>query len=342
MSLAVARSGEAPITFVAQRKYACSDYPSLLEIIRTFLDECGEGDIRRGVLACAGYVVDGVLINTNLAWGINVHALREALRLDDLALINDFEAAAYGTQHAELKASTWLTSRHDGDGNGARVVMGAGTGLGSAVLLPGPGRLRVLTAEAGQVALAAGNQLEADIVRVLRDAGGRHVPYERVLSGPGLLNVYRALCTLAGDAAPLSTPEAVSMAAVAGDDPHARRTIDVFYGLFGSLVGDLAMLYNATGGITLIGSVLAGTRPFLFSGPFLERFTDKGHMRRFVETVPVRVVDMDELGVIGAASWYVHHRVRAPDADHSRDRYDTRKAGRTDRGSAHALDVPGA
>ncbi|HEX7342360.1 MAG TPA: glucokinase [Rhodanobacteraceae bacterium] len=298
--------GSNQVTVLAYQKYTCADHPDLESIVHDFLEHHAQGPVRYGALACAGYVIDGVVINDNLPWKVAVDALRHRLDLSELVLINDFEAVAYATQYLDPGAATPLTRPADVSPKGPEVVVGPGTGLGSAVLLPGDAQPTVLATEAGQIALAPGNMLEADILRVLAEAG-EHVSYEHALSGPGLINLYNALCTLEGATPALASPEAITAAALADNDAMARRTLDVFCGMLGGFAGDLAMLYGASGGVWLAGGILPQIRDFLVRSSFVERFLDKGRMRAFLERVPVRLMEHGQLGVIGAAGWYLDH-----------------------------------
>ncbi len=294
------------VSVLAYHKYTCAEHAGLEGIVRDFLARHAHERVTRGALACAGYAIDGVVINDNLPWRVEVDALRQSLHLTDLALLNDFEAVAYATQYLEPTRGVALSSAAAPARKGPQVVVGPGTGLGSAVLLPGDDRPTVLATEAGQIALAPGNELEADVLRVLARTG-EHVSYEHALSGPGLINVYQALCRLDGVTATLDSPEAVTEAARAADDPQARRALDVFCALLGSFTGDLAMLYGAAGGVWLAGGILPKIRDFLQRSSFIERFLDKGRMRAFLERVPVRLMEHGQLGVIGAAGWYLDH-----------------------------------
>jgi glucokinase len=185
------------------------------------------------------------------------------------------------------------------------VVVGPGTGLGVAVRLPGSPPV-VLPTEAGHIQLAARTARERQVLAVLAPTDA-HVPYDHVLSGPGLLRVYQALCQIEGVAPACHAPAEVVAAATDGGDALAVETLQVFCGWLGSFTGDLAMLYGATGGVHLAGGFLAQMMDVLRASTFVERFLDKGVVRPFLQTVPVQVVDHAQLGVIGAARWLVEH-----------------------------------
>jgi glucokinase len=182
--------------------------------------------------------------------------------------------------------------------------MGPGTGLGSAVLLPGRPHATVLATEAGQIALAPGNEREIEILRLFARERA-YVPFEHALSGPGLLNLYRAVCSLRCAPVALAQPAAVTAAALARSDAAAVETLEVFCGLLGSFVGDLVLLYGARGGVFLAGGILPQIRELLLHSRFAERFFNKGVMRAYLEQIPVRLMEHGQLGVIGAAGLYL-------------------------------------
>jgi len=187
---------------------------------------------------------------------------------------------------------------------GPTLVVGPGTGLGAAVWIPTAHGAVVLATEAGQPTLATTTELEMAIVRqMLRERS--HVSVEQALSGPGLMNLYRALCALSGQSPTLTTPDAITAAAMADHDPLAKQSLEVFCGLLGSTIGDMALQYGVTGGVYLAGGILPQIRDFLLNSTFVERYLNKGPMREALERIPVKVVEHGQLGVIGAASWYL-------------------------------------
>lgn len=303
-----------PVRVLHYHRYLCADWADLGSLLRDFVAQLApaghaalQGRIRCCVVACAGMVIDDAIVNENLPWPVSIAALRDRLGLVELAVINDFEAVAWATQFLAADETLPVLETAQPAPRGPVLVMGPGTGLGSAVLLPRAGHAQVLPTEAGQIALAPGNEREIAILRVLA-RGRTHVSREDALSGPGLLNLYRALCELRGCAARLSTPAQISDAALAGDDAVALETLEVFCGLLGSFAGDLAMLYGASGGVFLAGGILPRILAFLRGSDFAARFLDKGVMRAFLQKVPVRLIEHGQLGVIGAAGWFLDKR----------------------------------
>jgi glucokinase len=294
---------------LASRVYRCADHAGLDAIVRAF---CEQFAIRpHGLaLACAGFLHDGRVVNSNLAWPIVPSLLEQGLALDEVCVLNDFEALAHATAHIGGDGSMPLHVPPRAATAGPVVIVGPGTGLGVAVRLPGPSP-RVLATEAGHVQLAARAGREQQVLCELA-APDTHVPCERVLSGPGLLRLYRALCGLERQPPVFDEPAAVTAAACAGEDGLATEALRLFCGWLGSFAGDLAMLYGASGGVYLAGGFLSRVIGFMRDSAFVARFLDKGVMRPFLQTVPVHVVDHGMLGVIGAASWMMERHVSAP------------------------------
>ncbi|MEW9571698.1 glucokinase [Rhodanobacter sp. Si-c] len=307
-----------PVSVLHYHRYPCADWSDLGALLCDFVAQLAsaghataQGRIRRCVVACAGVVLDDTIVNENLPWPVSIGALREQLGLTQLEVINDFEAVAWATQFLDADETLPVIETTQPAARGPVLVMGPGTGLGSAVLLPRAGRAEVLPTEAGQISLAPGNEREMEILRVLA-RGHTHVSYEAALSGPGLLNLYHALCELRGCPVALMTPAEITAAALAGHDAAAQETLQVFCGLLGSFVGDLAMLYGASGGVFLAGGILPQIHAFLRASSFAQRYLDKGVMRAFLQKIPVRLIEHGQLGVIGAASWFLDERQGDP------------------------------
>lgn len=294
-----------PLEILQYRKYVCAQYPGLGEIIADFLATLGDTRVRRGVIASAGYPLeDGTVITTNLPWRLSPRDIAAQLGLADLRLVNDFEAVAHAAAQVDASEVLRLAGPETPSVRGPTLVLGPGTGLGAAVWIPTGKRAVVLATEAGQAALSVGTETEmALLAEMLRQRP--HVPVEYALSGPGLMNLYTALCALRGATPAYAAPGEITAAAIAGDDALARESLDIFCGLLGSTVGDMALLYGITGGIYLAGGILPQIRDFLIGSRFVERFLNKGPMRAALERIPVRLVEHGQLGVIGAANWYL-------------------------------------
>ncbi len=292
------------VEILRHEKYACAAFAGLTEIFEAFRSSTGAESVDCIALACAGFVVDGEVVNENLPWLVSVPQLRQRLRSERLAVVNDFKALAYAVARID-NDGTPLLKGMPGDGSLPTLAIGPGTGLGSAVCIPDRSRTTVLATEAGHALLTPGSDLEIDLLRVFRSADP-YVKAEHVLSGPGLLNLHRALAQLHGRRAEYDTPAAISEAAKRGD-AAALQAVQVFCAWLGSVVGDLTLTYGAFGGVVLAGGVLPQIGPLLLGSRFAERFLDKGPMRPALERVPVRLIEHGQLGITGAAIWYLEH-----------------------------------
>ncbi|HEY0180011.1 MAG TPA: glucokinase [Dokdonella sp.] len=285
----------------AYREYVCAEFPSLAAIVVAFRAETG-APAQRVALAIAGYVVDGAVVNVSLPWSVSIAALRDAIGARELAVVNDFEAAAHAIGRVGAADATRLCGPERSRG-GAELVVGPGTGLGAALRVPQDGRTLVLATEAGQATLAPETDLEFELLRELRRSEPR-VLIEHVLSGGGLARLDAAIRVVRGAPAAARTPAEISAAALDGGDAIAAEAVETFCGWLGAVLGDLVLLYGAQGGVHLAGGVLPRIRPLLARSRFVERFLAKGAMRAALERTPVRLVDHAQLGVVGAASWY--------------------------------------
>ncbi|MEW9622939.1 glucokinase [Rhodanobacter geophilus] len=291
------------VEVLAYRKFACGDFGGLAELLQAFVASELRAPVRHCVLACAGQLMGDEVLNDNSAWPIHLPSLRLALALDDIVALNDFEALGYALDNP-LACSGRLLCGPDRPTDGPTLVIGPGTGLGAAVRLPGPAGGRVLTTEAGQMDFAPHSIREREILAQLAPDGG-YLPYEHIVSGPGLLTLYRTLCSLRGETPWLATPEAVTAAAMACSDAQAAEAVEIFCAALGSFVGSVAMTFMASGGVYLAGGFLDSMFGLLERSAFEERFLHGRSVRAFLSQVPVWVTEHGQHGVLGAARWYL-------------------------------------
>jgi glucokinase len=293
--------GARGIEVLAVQKYRCAEFDGLAAIFATFLAQAPGADaVRRGVIASAGYALeDGSVITANLPWPLLPRQIQQQLGWHSLELVNDFEAVAHAARQMGEHEVLHLAGPREGAG--PVFVLGPGTGLGAALFAPTAAGAFVLATEAGHAALAPGSDLEVQVLGVLR-RDRSHVAIEHLLSGPGLLNFYTAVCTLRAAPAVQRAPDQVTRAALAGEDALAVEALAGFCGLLGSVVGDMALLYGART-VYLAGGFLPQIAGFLAGSDFVARMHDKGAMRPALQQVSVKVVEHGLLGVIGAASW---------------------------------------
>jgi len=290
-------------------RHACAEYPSLAAILRDFAGrQDASRQVRRAVVAIAGLLDGDTVVNSNLPWPVSLESTRLTAELEGLTLINDFEAVAHAMPYLDPGKLSALSGDAVHSFQWPALVLGPGTGLGAALRFEG-GAQAVLASEVGHAALAAGNALELDILRLLMQRWP-HVDNERVLSGSGLMNLYPCLCELRGVAPRWTTTEQLIAAAQMGEDALAVECLEVFCGWLGSLAGDLAIAFGAKS-VYLAGGISGHIDNFLRRGAFQARYVNKGVLSGVLRQTPVWRVDHGQLGVIGAAAWYAQHHAMA-------------------------------
>ena len=304
LGLVEAAAGELLLLF--HRRYPCAEFPGLAAILRRFREELEAGASMpfpaSCVVAIAGVLQGDVLLNSNLPWQVSLADTRREAGIDHLHLINDFEALAWALPQIPAAQMQVLGA---GDGGGLRlpvVLIGPGTGLGAALVVDQGGRAGVQPSEAGHAALAANSPLELDVVRLLQARFG-HVDNERVLSGPGLMNLYQAMCELRRVQPRWHSPSDLVDAADEGRDTLAAECTALFCRWLGSFAGDLAITFRAQS-VCLAGGLAGHLDHYLRQGGFMQRFLDKGVLSDTLRDVPVFTVEHGHLGIIGAAAWH--------------------------------------
>lgn len=288
-------------------------YDGLVPIVREFMDESVGSLEPVPKTACFGVacpIVDGDCELPNLDWVIERDALAASTGCPQVRLINDFDAVGYGLSHLEESDFAEL-QRGEPRPGGAIALIGAGTGLGQGYLTwdAGRGRYRVHSSEGGHVDFAPRSDEQAELWAFLRSRFGR-VSCERVVSGPGLVNVYEFLvetgrgeehAEVRGAPSVDEAARAISRQALEEEDATCVRALDVFMAAFGAQAGDLALTIQAEGGLYLAGGIAPDLLDSLREGPFLGAFRDKGRMADLVRSIPVRVVLDEDVGLLGAA-----------------------------------------
>ena len=277
----------------------CTDFVGIEPLLQARLSRPGVPRPAACALGVATPVTGDTVRMTNLDWSFSISALQRATGLQKFAVINDFEALARGLPSLtanELKQVGGVA----GSSTAARAVLGPGTGLGVAGLIAHAGVWSPVVGEGGHVTLAAEDDLETQVLQVLRARFG-HVSAERVLSGPGLVNLYEALCTIHGDTADALAPSDVTARAVAGTDAICTLAVTRFLGWLGSVAGNLALTMGARGGIYIGGGIAVQMLDRFADSPFRERFDSKGRFRSYLADVPTWVItDSSDAALRGA------------------------------------------
>jgi glucokinase len=290
--LGLARDGELQ----ADRRYANADFPDFAAVLAAFLadTQTDAGQVAGGCLALAGPIADDGRSArlTNLPWEIDSVALSSRFGLPCLQLANDFAAAAMG---AVTSAPAQRFTLQQGEPLAAApcLVVGAGTGLGMAIVLPQGDSWRILPGEGGHLAFAPADEAQAALWAFLQRRHGR-VTWERVVSGPGLAAIHEALTGAS------VAPQEISTRAAADPDSCERRTLELFLAAYGAFAGDMALACLARGGIFLAGGIAAKLLPLLPQSGFLAAFNAKAEHAAIAARMPVHVATDPLLGLRGA------------------------------------------
>ena len=305
--LALYEPGSSVRAPVLERRLPSREYATLEALVRDFLAGA-PGLPGRAVLGIAGPVVEQRIEATNLPWRIGAAALSAELGGAPVLLINDLEATAWGLPLLEGSEIETLHAGAPRPGN--RALIAAGTGLGEALLIWDGETWRPCASEGGHTDFAPRDAFEDELLLWLRGRHGR-VSYERILSGPGLANLYRFFAATGRGNASLDVaarfetaadPAAVvSSAALDGSCERARLTLERFVSIYGAEAGNLALKGLTVNGIFLGGGIAPRILPLLRSGGFLAALHDKGRLGPVLARIPVTVLCDDRAALWGAA-----------------------------------------
>jgi glucokinase len=295
---------------VERRVYQSASFESLEAIVGDFLGERGV-KLAAACFGVAGPIgEDDTARTTNLRWIVDARNLERAFGVPRVLLVNDFHALAAGIT---VLPSSDLALLNDApsDPRGPWVLLGAGTGLGEAVVVRSPAGFDVIASEGGHSDFAPRNELEIELLRFLLKRHKR-VSYERILSGRGLVALYdflrerspgaespavRAeLAASSGDPAPI-----ISRHGLAGTDRLCTEVLSLFASIYGAEAGNLALKVVARGGVFVAGGIAPKIIAKLLDGTFRAAFVDKGRLSPLLEATPVKVVLNADAGLLGAA-----------------------------------------
>ncbi len=262
-----------------------------------------------------GPVSRGRSRTTNLPWVVSEGELTNRFGWSPVTLLNDLAATAYGIATLDRHQFASL-NRARIKPDQPRALLAPGTGLGVSLMVGEKDNLRVLPSEGGHVDFAPSSEDDVDLWRSLRSRFG-HVSVERILSGPGLLNIYTWLRDSGRypepawlgpegkgrDGTEAVTPAAVTRGALERNDPLCRETLLRFVAILGATAGNVALTGLTTGGVYLAGGIPPKILPALEEGPFFEAFTNKGRFKALVEKIGVRVVLNERTALRGAARY---------------------------------------
>ena len=307
-ALAIFELRRRSLAVVRESVLPSQGYATFGDAIRQFLSEGPSVSIEAACVGVAGPVIDGRCSATNLPWVVDEASLAEGLSTRRVRLVNDLEAAGHGI--LGLKSSALATLQAGEPRKGTMALIAAGTGLGE-VLLPWDGRRhRVVGSEGGHGDFAPRTEHEIELLRFLHREFGR-VSYERVVSGPGLSNIYRFLLASGGPPeaewlrARMETGDpsaAIAEAALESRDTRAVQALDMFVSVYGAEAGNLALKALALDAVYVGGGIAPKLLAKLKDGMFMKAFADKGRYKKLLAGIPVRVITNPKAALLGAAS----------------------------------------
>ena len=253
---------------------------------------------RHIVLAVAGPVTGNSAVLTNGDWHFDAAVLAAATGAADVVIINDFHAAALALptlQRDDLRPLGGPQSA----GDGVRAILGPGTGLGTALAVPLAGDWLALPGEGGHALMAPADALELELYAVLQQRFDP-VTWEHVLSGPGLVNLYSAVCALWGSQPQLESPQAIVSAALETFEPVCDQTLGTFCNLLGSAAGNLLVTLKATGGVYIAGGLAQRLADYIAASHFRRRFEERGAMSELARDAATLLVTAEDVGLRGA------------------------------------------
>ena len=293
-----------------EKTYASQEHAGLQEILVQFI-RTEQIPVHSACFGVAGPVRGGKSKISNLPWTIDSRELASQLKLASVGLLNDLEAYAYGIDALESKDFVTLSEGLE-DAEGNRAVISARTGLGVAGLYWDGFRHHPFACEGGHADFAPKDSLQVELLSYLQKKYGR-ISCERVLSGPGIRNIYDFLRDTKKAEEPASlhdqigaahdAPALISKLAIEGKSAICQQTMALFVSVFGAETGNCALRYMTTGGIFIGGIIAAKNVEKMKETSFLQAFLDKGRMSSLLKDMPVKIVLNDDCGLIGAARY---------------------------------------
>ncbi len=301
-------SPSSPVATMA-RTYANSEFVSLEDVVRRFLADTGCSP----AMACfgvAGAVIEGRALLPNLGWTLSEGEMATSLNIKTVRLINDLEANALGIATLGPEHIVTLNAGQPG-AHGNRALISAGTGLGEALLIDVDGHYRVSASEGGHVDFAPRGEEQMALLRWLSARHG-HVSVERVLSGPGLANLYTFLRDVQGEKEPPwlaaelkaggDLAPAIAAAGLSGRADICVHALDMFLAIYGAAAGNLALKALSTGGLYIGGGIAPKLLEKFSEGGFMAAFVDKGRFSELLAQVPVHLILDPGTALRGAAA----------------------------------------
>ena len=312
-NLALFETKDNKLELQVQWQFASREFSSLSDVIIAFEKETFELNLEAACFGVAGPVIDGHCRTTNLPWDINTTQLQKHLNIDNVRLMNDLEATAYGMLY--LNDDEFIDLNPTGrkvDGNCA--VIAAGTGLGEAILYHDGSQYHPIGSEGGHCDFAPVTPQQDELLRWMRNRYPSHVSFERILSGPGIYMLYEFLSESGFAPQPQSMMQIkegvdrsamVSECALKERDPLCLETLRLFVEIYGSEAGNLALKSLSLGGVYIGGGIAPKILPILTNHYFMDAFASKGRFEELLRGMQVKIALNPETALLGAAHFAV-------------------------------------
>jgi glucokinase len=277
----------------------CADFLGLEQAARHYLEGVGVSGVKEAAFDVATAVTGDLIKLTNSPWAFSIEQTRRALGMDRLLMINDFTALALSLPLLEAQELRKVGGS-EGVKGAAIGLIGAGTGLGVSGLIPCGSGWVPIQGEGGHVAFSPMDEREDGVLRILRERHG-HVSTERIVSGPGLVAVYEALCALDKIGAKALKPEQVAELGLAQADQQCAEALSVFCAALGTTAGNLVVTLGARAGLYIGGGVVPRLGDYFLRSPFRARFEHKGRFSKYVSEVPAWIILAEQPALRGLA-----------------------------------------
>ena len=294
---ALVASGKSELMSI--KTLQCTKFETVQEAIKSYLSSINDAEIVSACIASAGTTHLDVFKPANNDWVINKSNVSSALNDIQVNWINDFSAQALAT--TTLKSNDVIIINQGAvQPERVRLVIGPGTGLGTCGLINSSNGWVPLPAQGGHSDFAPNSSLEIEIWTLLQKQFG-HVAVERILSGPGIVNLYKALCQINEKEVLFNSPSEITSAAIkVNPDSMSKETLHLFCRIFGSVTGTIALSTGCLGGIYITSDLVRNFLDFFIDSDFLKSFEDKGRLKYYMTDIPIFISKKENMGLIGS------------------------------------------
>jgi glucokinase len=295
---------------ISIKTLSCNKFETIQEAIKSYLSSINDVQIKSSCIASAGTTHLDVFKPANNDWVINKANVSAALNDIEVNWINDFSAQALATSTL-TKDDVIVVNKGNAQDDRIRLIIGPGTGLGTCGLTKSSSGWAPLPAQGGHSDFAPNSDLEIEILTILKKQFGGHVAVERILSGPGIVNLYKALCQINGKGAIFNSPSEITSAAIkTNPDQISEETLYLFCRIFGSITGSIALTTGCLGGIYITSDLVRNFLDFFIQSDFLKSFEDKGRLKYYMADIPIYISKKSNMGLIGSTYQMNNHWIQ--------------------------------